>query len=224
MSGERPRVKLRRAAAVRRQHHVVHKQNDRQVLVSCRSRTTMTPQWGNRAANPVGADKVIGVSHAARLYRWMRPPSLSVLSPACRIRKRGCRHRGHRQRRRLSHRPVWPVLVVVDEVVGQDALKMTSTEGEHAVEHSRRTVPTKRSAKVLAGGARIGVPVNRRRSDRYVVPPWPPLRVTLTNALMGRLRRSQLAAGTVSRQYVRNRLDGWRSASRLDRGEPIYRW
>ena len=104
--------------------------------------------------------------HAANLYSWMRPPSLSffVIGPRQVCHRRWPRR--HRQRRQLIQRPVWPVLVVVDEVLGEDRSRCRRPKISIRSRHSRRMVPTKRSAKALARGARTGVRMIRMPSDR----------------------------------------------------------
>jgi hypothetical protein len=52
---------------------------------------------------------------------------------------------------------MWPMLVVVSGVAGEDRCQMPFAGDQHAVGASRRTVPTKRSAKALARDARGGV-------------------------------------------------------------------
>ena len=53
--------------------------------------------------------------------------------PPC-IRRRHRRCRGHRHRRHLTQRPMWPVFVVVDDVVGQDLFQMPAAQNQHPVE------------------------------------------------------------------------------------------
>ena len=57
----------------------------------------------------------------------------------------------------LVERSVRAMAVVVAEVLGEDGFRVAATKTRSRSRHSRRTVPTKRSAMAFARGARTGV-------------------------------------------------------------------
>lgn len=78
-----------------------------------------------------------------------------------------------------------PVTVVMGGTLGEGAIEVATTEDDHSGKALRRIVPTKRSAKALARGARIGVRMIRMPSNRKT--------------------SSKLAVNLVSRSRIRNR-------------------
>jgi hypothetical protein len=65
-------------------------------------------------------------------------------------------HLGVRLRRALLERSVGAMPVIVPGVFGEDRQQVTCVKDQHAV-HSRRMVPTQRSAIAFARGARGGI-------------------------------------------------------------------
>ena len=97
----------------------------------------------------------------------------------------GWRHGGHGERRGLVKRPVWSMGVVMIDVLGENGFELTRWKIRIRSRHSRRMVPTKRSAKALARGARTGVRMMRILSVRKT--------------------SSKLAVNLASRSRTRNR-------------------
>ena len=82
----------------------------------------------------------------------------------------------------LARGAVWPVPVVVIDVVDDETLELAAVPDRCAVDGSRLSVPTQRSAKAFAPGVRIGVLRTFRCSGRKASPK------ASTNWLPGRAR------------------------------------
>jgi hypothetical protein len=75
-------------------------------------------------------------------------------------------HLGRAGRRALIERAVGPVVVVVRDVFAEHGLQVMAPRMSTRSRHSRRRVPNHRSMKAFARGARTGVRMIRRPSDR----------------------------------------------------------
>ena len=58
--------------------------------------------------------------------------------------------------RALLQRPMWPVRVVVIDVLAENEPEMPLARDQHLIQASRRALPTQRSAIAFARGARTG--------------------------------------------------------------------
>ena len=90
---------------------------------------------------------------------------------------------------------MWLVLVVMDDILDKDLLEMPTAQNKHSIEALAPEVPTERSAKALALGARTGVRMVLMPSDLKTA--------------------SKLEVNLASRSKIRN-LTGWvRSVSSM---------
>ena len=89
---------------------------------------------------------------------------------AAQLANSDCTHRisNHRRhRRRVGQAAVRPSLVVMLDVASQDANKLRAADDQQMVRHSRRTVPSHRSATAFALGACTGVRITSAPVERH---------------------------------------------------------